>query len=99
MADIPPYVEPRLPPELEAKLLALIKERKPGMAMRRLQDATGLHNLHCSVWVKERIPFKEWYPPPSTLCPYCGTHLKTDLAKQCVACGMDWHDAANPVQH
>jgi hypothetical protein len=28
-------------------------------------------------------------------CPYCGAPLRTEKAKQCLKCGMDWHDPAN----
>jgi hypothetical protein len=28
-------------------------------------------------------------------CPYCGAPLRTERARQCVKCGMDWHDPAN----
>jgi hypothetical protein len=28
-------------------------------------------------------------------CPYCGEELRTPRAKQCVCCGMDWHDPDN----
>jgi hypothetical protein len=27
-----------------------------------------------------------------TSCPYCGERLRTQRAKQCSQCGMDWHD-------
>jgi hypothetical protein len=30
-------------------------------------------------------------------CPYCGTELRTEKAKQCFDCGMDWHDPANVI--
>ncbi len=31
-------------------------------------------------------------------CPHCGEPLRTPLAKQCLSCGMDWHDPANVVR-
>jgi hypothetical protein len=34
---------------------------------------------------------------PGPPCPYCGAPLRTDKAKQCFNCGMDWHDPANVV--
>lgn len=34
----------------------------------------------------------------SVPCPYCGAALRTDRAKQCFACGMDWRDPANAVR-
>jgi hypothetical protein len=33
-----------------------------------------------------------------TPCPYCGSALRTDLAKQCFTCGTDWRDATNVVR-
>ncbi len=32
-------------------------------------------------------------------CPYCGKPLRTDLAKQCLECGADWHNPDNVVWH
>jgi len=31
-------------------------------------------------------------------CPYCGVKLWHPKGQQCLECGWDWHDAANPVQ-
>jgi hypothetical protein len=31
-------------------------------------------------------------------CPYCGAALRTERAKQCFECRMNWHDAANVIQ-
>jgi hypothetical protein len=31
-------------------------------------------------------------------CPYCNSFLASDKAKQCLACGWDWHDPSNPVK-
>jgi hypothetical protein len=31
-------------------------------------------------------------------CPYCAVPLRTDEAKQCFECGMDWRDPANVVR-
>jgi hypothetical protein len=36
-------------------------------------------------------------PPPAD-CPYCGQPLRTAKAKQCRACGTDWHDPENIVR-
>ena len=32
------------------------------------------------------------------VCPYCGKAIRTDNAKQCFECGMDWHDPSNPIR-
>lgn len=29
-------------------------------------------------------------------CPYCGAELTTPLARQCLVCGTDWRDPADP---
>ena len=34
----------------------------------------------------------------ATPCPYCGAALRTAKAKQCFACGMDWHDPTNVIR-
>ncbi len=31
-------------------------------------------------------------------CPFCGSRLRTDDARQCFTCGADWHDPENPVR-
>lgn len=42
-------------------------------------------------------PPLNWSPTPiiKKPCPYCGQSLRTDAAKQCRFCKMDWHDANN----
>lgn len=37
-------------------------------------------------------------PEPGPPCPYCGQPLRTARAKQCRACGTDWHDPSNIVK-
>lgn len=32
------------------------------------------------------------------VCPYCDHKLASDLAQQCLECGMDWHDPDNIVR-
>ena len=69
-------------PELEQQLLALIAQKKPVSAMHLLERQTGMEYLDCSAWVKDRIPYKEWYPNkygPIKPCQYCGESLKTSL--------------------
>ena len=36
---------------------------------------------------------------PQFPCPHCGNRLPTAKARQCLSCGMDWHDPANVVQN
>src|SRR3954451_22770763 len=35
---------------------------------------------------------------PGGPCPHCGVPLRTDRARQCFACGMDWHDPDHVVR-
>jgi hypothetical protein len=37
---------------------------------------------------------RRWQGPP---CPYCGAALRTEKAKQCFKCGMDWRDSDSVV--
>lgn len=59
-----------------------------------LSEATGMDMKECSAWVKDRVPWREWFPKPG-LCPHCGENLRTAKAKQCFACGADWHGSEN----
>ena len=36
--------------------------------------------------------------PPLVPCPYCGNEIVSNKARQCMDCGMDWHDPDNVVQ-
>jgi hypothetical protein len=38
---------------------------------------------------------REGEGPP---CPYCGSTLRSDKAKQCFECGTDWHNPASVVR-
>ena len=42
-----------------------------------------------------RVPLAGTEERPSAPCPYCGAALRTSRAKQCRACGTDWHDPEN----
>lgn len=44
--------------------------------------------------VTDARPDAPFAGPP---CPYCGMPLATDKARQCFACGTDWHDPQNVV--
>ncbi len=35
---------------------------------------------------------------PVAPCPYCGAALRTEKAKQCFECGMDWRDPTNVIR-
>jgi anti-anti-sigma regulatory factor len=53
------------------------------LRFERLRDAEELRESSVPV----PLPQKEAGPP----CPECGKALATKLAKQCLACGADWH--------
>ncbi len=80
-------------PELEAELIALIGEGRTIEAIKRLRAATSAPLGACKSWVDERPQrigglSRKWKGKP---CPYCGKPLRTDQARQCFECGMDWH--------
>jgi len=83
-------------PEVEAELSALIGEGHTIAAIKRLREATGVNLGMAKQIVAQRIEFKTQTPRPP--CPYCGQPLRTMLAKQCLECGMDWHDPNNVVR-
>ena len=46
------------------------------------------------------LPICQRYETAAPLfpCPYCGRDLVSEKARQCLYCGMDWHDPYNVVQ-
>lgn len=73
----------------EDKVAALkaLAHAKPIEALKELRRLTGCSLLWAKVWAhhagEPAFPFKP--------CPYCGQALRSDDAKQCLVCGMDWH--------
>ena len=54
--------------------------------MRFARKTTGCSMLWARIWAL--------HPPDGHVtkpCPECGEQLMTKLAKQCLACGADWH--------
>jgi hypothetical protein len=96
--SIAPKIVP-VPEDVEAELMALIAQGQFTDAENRLQEI-GMGAVESSSWVCARRPPVEWpeRPAPSVPCPYCGEILKSDMAQQCFACGMDWHDASHPIR-
>jgi hypothetical protein len=87
--------EPVIPRALEDKLLKLIGEREFVPAVLKMVEETGMDQGECALWVKKRIPQYVCTTP----CPYCGAILRSDKAKQCLTCGVDWHDPEKVTRH
>jgi hypothetical protein len=86
-----------IPPHLESELLALIAEGRTVSAIKLLRTATNASLSECIKWVEERIRRLDGIQrrsngPP---CPYCGKALRTDKARQCFECGVDWHKSSS----
>ena len=83
---IPSYAD--LTPELDAEV------RSTGSSIqqiKRMRDITGCPLGWAKLWLHHPhgpVPHKSDSGPP---CPECGQNIKTELAKQCLHCGADWH--------
>ena len=84
---------PDLPRSREARIRQLMTERDTVTAMRELVDATGCPLSWANLWVAHKG--RAQTRPPGTTCSHCGGRLRTPQAKQCLECGMDWHDPHN----
>jgi hypothetical protein len=62
-------------------------------AMHELRRSTGCSERWAKIWVVHAVPQPE---PDAVPCGWCGARLRSPAARQCLQCGMDWHDAANP---
>jgi len=62
-------------------------------AIESLVAATGCARSWAKIWLTHpfgpRRPKPQWAGPP---CSRCGRPLRTRLARQCLECGLDWHD-------
>jgi hypothetical protein len=76
-----------LPSDLQSEIDDLVRRGSVIDAIKKLRLATGHALAECAKWVTKDLD----YPKPAAPCPQCGKPLKTDLAKQCSACGADWH--------
>lgn len=83
-----------IPPDLEAELLALMRQGRTVEAIKRLREATNTSLMESKEWVDERLLTLNPQPVrySGKPCPFCGKPLRTNLAKQCFECGKDWHD-------
>ena len=86
-------------PELQADLTAMIRRGHTIPAIKRLREEPGWSLADAKCWVDQALEgygvTKNWTGKP---CPDSAKPLRADSAKQCFACGMDWHDASNIIQ-
>ena len=83
--------------EIEAEIIGLIGQGLTIAAIKRLREATGWNLAAASKWVVQHSPEMQQRQRTAP-CPYCGQPLRTVLARQCLECGMDWHDPKNVVR-
>ena len=95
-ACIPKFAD--LTPEAEASLRALA-EQDPVAAMKELSSLTGCNLRWAKIWVLHPNGPQPKYRQDGPPCLYCGEVLRTAKAKQCLSCGMDWHDPNNVIRH
>jgi hypothetical protein len=86
-------------PELEEEVRVMIGEGHTIAAIKRLRSATGWGLAEAKLWVDRASDDGGSVKcRTGTPCPYCGSPLRTDSAKQCFERGMDWHDANNIIR-
>lgn len=79
-------------PILEAEIRELIAQGQTIDAVKRLREQEGWDLAKAKLWVDREVAARSgWTRPPTKPCPSCGRPLRTDAAKQCFACGADWH--------
>jgi hypothetical protein len=86
-------------PELEAELQILLAQGQRIAAIKKYRDATGCSLTDVKRWLDEYLA--KFEPPignRSPPCPYCEQPLRSPKAKQCLECGMDWHDPSRVVR-
>ena len=86
--NIPEFED--MTPELESRVLKLIRDGKRLMAMVELQSALACSTRWSKIWVIHSGKPSPDYPGPP--CPYCSKSLKTSLAKYCLHCQNYWRE-------
>ncbi len=79
----------------------LDRDRERQLKAERLRAVPALmREVGCSyTWAKRWVVHSFGHPFPDTVpCPHCGNPLRTPRARQCLTCGMDWHDPENVVR-
>lgn len=91
---IPKFLD--LPDEDFRRIYGLIRVGNEAAAAEELRKLAGCPPEWARLWVTHpfgpRRPARVWVGPP---CSRCGRPLRTRLARQCIECGLDWHDSNN----
>jgi hypothetical protein len=85
---IPEFADVSPSEQLRLRRLA---ERNVTEAMQELMRLTGCSKGWAKIWVAHPDGPQPKHLHRGTPCPYCGAPLRTNKARQCMACGMDWH--------
>jgi hypothetical protein len=64
-------------------------------AIKMIREATGCRNYWAQLWAEHPDGPRPLLQRPGPPCVYCGEPLASPEAKQCLECGMDWHDPDN----
>jgi hypothetical protein len=83
-----------MPEDAEHRIRQMMRDGQQLHAMRELVKTARWPETWAKVWVQHdgrRLP-----RAPGMTCSYCGGLLRSPRAKQCLECGMDWHDPSNP---
>jgi hypothetical protein len=89
--------EKPISPEAETELRTLVLAGQTIQAIKRYRELAGCGLAEAHAWV-EGLRFEHFPRRPTVPCPYCGESLRTDVARQCVSCGMDWHNPDHVVK-
>jgi hypothetical protein len=90
---IPHFLD--LPPVVESRARGRARGTAKPTAIAEIRAATGCPESWAKIWVMhlDGPHIDQLYEGPP--CPYCKKPLRTKVARQCVECGMDWHDPVN----
>lgn len=69
----------------------------PVEAMRERRAATGCSYLWAKIWVQHQRGIRA-HEAKTIQCFYCRSPLRTPQARQCLECGMDWHDRGSVLR-
>ena len=72
----------------QRRIRALIREKRPIMAIQELRALTGCSLLWAKLWVQHAGRPRALRPGPP--CPFCAESLENSRAQRCRQCGHDW---------
>jgi hypothetical protein len=79
--------------EDRGRIRRLVASGEEDEAVNLLVNLMGCPREWALIWITHpvgpRRPAHLWVGPP---CPRCARPLRTRLARQCLECGLDWHD-------